>query len=515
MFLLSTNSEPAGSVGLIHPESHFTDEKAGLLRQATYRRLRRHWQFINELSLFECDHHQGFGIHVYGRDLPVDFIQATSLYHPSTVEASLKHDGSGTEPGLKDENGRWDTRPHASRIQQVDDSVLKTWHAVLETEEVPVGQSRMVYTVNRATAAVLDKLAASPRIGSLGLQFSAGWHEKNDRTRGHFEAEWGAPESWDSVILQGPHIHVGNPFYKSPNESMKNNQDWTAVDLEALPTDAIPATQYKPRGDRATYDAAYGTWEEEHGDTQIRKRFRITYRAMAANTGERTLITALTPPGSAHVNGLFTFGLPGGKAEDLLLALGSASSLIADFAVRAAPKSGIYQGVFERLPLAIDERFARLIVERVLRLNALTSAYAPVWGPVMGSHWSPSVALRLAKDRRQALIEIDVLVALSLGVTVDELVTIYRTQFPVLYKYDHEDYLFDANGRLVPTSIRQKWKKLGSPDSSAAFPDAERTEVHSGSGLSYKYDLPFAILDREADMRHAYAEFASMRSNRA
>lgn len=33
---------PTGTVSLIHPETHFTDEKAGLLRQATYQRLRRH-----------------------------------------------------------------------------------------------------------------------------------------------------------------------------------------------------------------------------------------------------------------------------------------------------------------------------------------------------------------------------------------------------------------------------------------------------------------------------------------
>ena len=47
------HSQRHGRVGLIHPETHFTDEKAGPLRAATYGRLRRHWQFINELQLFE------------------------------------------------------------------------------------------------------------------------------------------------------------------------------------------------------------------------------------------------------------------------------------------------------------------------------------------------------------------------------------------------------------------------------------------------------------------------------
>ena len=47
------HASPDGIVALIHPESHFTDEKAGLLREHTYLRLRRHWQFINELKLYE------------------------------------------------------------------------------------------------------------------------------------------------------------------------------------------------------------------------------------------------------------------------------------------------------------------------------------------------------------------------------------------------------------------------------------------------------------------------------
>ncbi|MCA0347214.1 MAG: hypothetical protein LCH31_09365, partial [Actinobacteria bacterium] len=107
------------------------------------------------------------------------------------------------------------------------------------------------------------------------------------------------------------------------------------------------------------------------------------------------------------------------------------------------------------------------------------------------------------------------LVALSLGVTVDELVTIYRTQFPVLYKYDHEDYLFDANGRLVPTEIRQAWKRAGSPDDASRFSVQARTAIHPSSGVTYAYDLPFQTMDRERNFREAYARFERMDANSA
>ena len=113
----------------------------------------------------------------------------------------------------------------------------------------------------------------------------------------------------------------------------------------------------------------------------------------------------------------------------------------------------------------------------------------------------PATPLRIAEDRRQALVEIDALVALMLGVTADQLCTIYRTQFAVLYGYDHKDYVYDANGRLVPNEVLSVWRKKGDQISGA-----ERTATNQ-AGNTYIYELPFRLLDREADMRAAYAEF--------
>lgn len=58
-----------GAIVLISLESHFTDEKAGGLRAATYERLRRHWHFVNELRLFDIEDHKHYGIAVYGHHL--------------------------------------------------------------------------------------------------------------------------------------------------------------------------------------------------------------------------------------------------------------------------------------------------------------------------------------------------------------------------------------------------------------------------------------------------------------
>jgi hypothetical protein len=115
--------------------------------------------------------------------------------------------------------------------------------------------------------------------------------------------------------------------------------------------------------------------------------------------------------------------------------------------------------------------------------------------------WTVEGPLRRASDRRQALVELDALVALSMGLPVDQLCTIYRTQFPVLYGYDHKAYTYDANGRAVPNAVLTVWRRKGDGTT-----DQERTATNA-SGNTYTYELPFVTLDREADMRTAYAEF--------
>ena len=115
--------------------------------------------------------------------------------------------------------------------------------------------------------------------------------------------------------------------------------------------------------------------------------------------------------------------------------------------------------------------------------------------------WTSDTPLRIAADRRQVLVEIDAVVALILGLTADELCTIYRTQFSVLRGYDRNSNFYDANGRLVPNSVLTVWRKKGERIS-----EEERTATNQADN-TYVYELPFQTLDREHDMRVAYAEF--------
>ena len=512
---------PHGTSGLIHLESHFTDAKTQQLRTATYRHLRRHWQFINELRLFDIQNQKQYGINVYATEQEPRFLHAVSLYHPETVMRSLKHDGSGEEPGFRDpRTGFWDLRPHSARIQFVDNLVLQYWQTLTESSDWH--STSMVSTVNSTTSRTLATLAHRPRINSLELRYSRGWDESIDRQKGRFIRSWG-PSSWDDAIVQGSHLYVSTPLYKQPNPTMANQRDWTSTDLEALSTSAQPVTQYKPAGDRTTYNRLYTRWD----GSPARDHYRIAWRNMAPITGERTLAAALIPPGAAHVHTVAS-AAPPDSLRSLIIAQAVASSLLADFMTRSSGRGHIHANDFNRLfTLDPDHELAASVALRTLRLNCLTDAYADLWAecwdesfvidaPILeryderpiGPEWTADTPLRRAEDRRNAQAEIDVMVAMMLGAPIEDLCTIYRTQFAVLYDYDHGRsqgaYVYDANGRQLPTPVRHAWEKRQRPTSNEDMPLSERTHTHPGSGVSYVYDLPFRIRDRESDFRRIH-----------
>lgn len=531
MLLTWRNARVQGVVGLIHYETHLTDDVGARLRASTYPRLRRRWDFINELKLFEIQNQKRYGVNVYGAPrTTINFLSASGAYHPSTILGSLKHDGSGPAPGAKDELGSWDTSPHSSRITHVNQDTLTGWHSLLETPGTPLLETRMVFTVNNATSRAIEKIAAAPRISNLNPQFSTGWNETIDRGKGYFDVSWGQPETWKSVILQGSHVFVSSPFYKSPNQTMRHHRDWTRVDLDALGPNEIPVTGYMPTALEQVYDAGYTKWQA--GTLHAREYFRVAWRAMPANTGERTLVAAIIPPGCAHVHAINSLGFPA-SMRNLVLTAGWASSLIADFLIRAAPRGSITGAAVAQIPL-VENALSNDIIARALRLNALTSAWIDLvresqdgnvgisdWvGGIphpgrphlrgeRAHDWSPEYPLRRASDRRQAQVEIDAIVALSLGITADELCTIYRTQFAVLYGYDRNTYFYDGNGRLVPNKVLKAWRQKGE-----AISREERTATNA-SGNTYEYELPFVTLDREADMRQAYAHFEKILQERS
>ncbi|MEU3014970.1 Eco57I restriction-modification methylase domain-containing protein [Nocardia asteroides] len=517
------SSSVRGITSLIHPESHFTEARAQDLRRATYRRLKRHWQFRNELRLFqEIQHTRPYGVHVYGPDSRIRFLHAGALYHPEVVTRSARARDSGLDslaftPGIKDLEGKWDLRPHPERIIDVSDLELASWAALIDSPGTPASEARMLYPVNRASAAVLNKLAAAGRLGDHSFEWTGGWHESADRRNGHFESHSAVPIAWETAILQGPHLTVATPISQNANATMKGGLDYSPIDLTSIPEDFIPRTNYRPARLLPEYQAAYPKWNNEPSSSY----FRLAWRAMADTATVRTLHSAIIPPGPAHVHGLHTLACEDNSMTVLVAAF--CSAITTDFMMKVMGVANLNRGPIAKVPVVSGHPLQPHLIHRTLRLNTLTSAYAPLWSelydptwqqdswvptiptpdhsrPPLGEispEWTWHTPLRTDAARRQALIEIDAIVAVMLNITAEELLTIYRTQFPVLQKYEREA-LYDPTGRQLPTKLATEHRKKG------PLPTPDLTI----EGITYTE--PFTGANREQDMLHAHDHFRSI-----
>ncbi|WP_233357227.1 Eco57I restriction-modification methylase domain-containing protein [Saccharomonospora iraqiensis] len=511
----------SGIVGLLHSESHFADPKSGNLRAESYMRLRRHWQFINEVKLFDdVDNHTVYGVHIYGAPRDIRFLQVANLLVPDTLSGSLVHDGTGDVPGIQYSWGGWDLRPHASRVVEITTSTLAKWVELFDEPGTPAAQARLLRPITQEQLDALDVIADQRiRMTDLRYEWSRGWDEDKLKKDGYGEWRTGYPPSWSEVILQGPFFSVATPLSKEANENCKSNKDYSDWDLEELPEKLIPRTNYQRAADRESYDAGLDNWNGR----PYTEYYRLAWRRMTNPGLERAFSVALFPPGPAHVHTVHT--LAADSDHETAIIGGLWSSIPFDYMVKVSGKSDISDELIKRFPAPLNHSAAPYLLLRALRLNCLTRDYAPLWEelyepgfaedswtepysewPTLGvtkREWEWETPLRSEFERRAALVEIDALVAIMLGLTADQLCLMYRGQFAVMRKYEYNMW-FDNLGRKIAKDHHAHGVKQHKDDFKLlqAYLNGEDC-----GDLLDRYEPPITPVDREAEMRAAYAEF--------
>ena len=216
--------------------------------------------------------------------------------------------------------------------------------------------------------------------------------------------------------------------------------------------------------------------------------------------------------------------------------VGSCSSILIDFWVKSTGAGFANATALGQLPHLFP---SASLLSRTLALNCLTTHYAELWSECWDAgyqseewlgddprldagfwrnltpEWTRHCALRTDFSRRWALVELDVLAARALGLTLEELQTIYRIQFPVMRQYEADTW-YDQNGRIVFTNskglpgvgfTRAEWNAIKDMLSGTVTRTITDTTLPTGPvERTITYTAPFTKCEREKDYEKVWTK---------
>ncbi|MFE2558353.1 class I SAM-dependent DNA methyltransferase [Streptomyces sp. NPDC059352] len=519
------NQSSISATGLIHPDTHFGGTREARLRSSTYHHLRVHASFINAANwAFEdLSRNQEFGLHIYGPPRSIHFAHLSELYGAQVLPESLIHEGAGESPGIK-YRGSWDTRPHRDRVVIVDTELLAIWRR-LSGEDCLIDETPLLYPVLGTEQGAIESLSQfSERLGSFSPKISSGYHEASGKRDGLIR--WGnqSVPSLSDVILQGPHFSGALPFSKEPKIPCRSNNDWVSIAPNTLSGTFTPKSNYVRACDIDTFHSAQDLWDNR----RYTEYFRLSWREMVPFNSGRSLHAALIPPGPAHIHAVRSMALDSNTLT--VLAAGFWAALPLDYLLRITGRGHLDTTDARKMPMSgPDHPLAAPLLLRTLRLNCLTRSYAPLWqelfhatwpayegwahvwphlSPIAGhltGAWEEDTPLRTEYERRAALVELDALVSVWLGITAGQIVAISKSRYPVLSDYESEMY-FDVNGR----KIARNHNTYGHGQTKETYPALlDHLANPSTTPPPEGYTAPFYKADRETEMRAAHAHFSA------
>jgi hypothetical protein len=524
-----------GVSSFIHPDGVYDDPKGDILRQMLYPRLRRHYQFVNEKLLFaEVGHPTVFSLNVYSspRSLKKEkFHSISNLFDPIAIDQCYEP-AIGEAEGIKNSDGEWSVKGHPDRVIYYGDQELALL-ASLSGDAAPSTSAKLLALQTKQLLETIRCFATvTTTLRKIDIYMSEMWHETYAQNDNTISRKTVFPENRIEMICSGPHIAVANPLFKTPRSVCEEKGDYDCIDLTTINENYMARTNY-------TIATTLTDYAEKNPDVYGKKYYlhpKLVSRKMLNLKQERTFNVALLPEGYGHINGLV--GIAFKNLHELFICVSSWASIPLDFYVKVMGKSNFNFAAAAGFPV-INSRYDGEIILRGLLLNAVTSNYSElymsgqkfceeqlVWSKKdnrlinrrLKDSWTIDTPLRTDYERRQGLVEIDVLTAMAIGMSLNQLKTIYRLQFSVAQQYEVDTW-YDANGRITFTNNRslvgvgfdRKEFELNMKDAPAGkkFYRTIMDDTMPGGPVerTIEYVAPFDRCDREQDYETAWKFF--------
>ncbi len=518
-----------GVFSFVHPDGVFDDSNGWALRKKIYEKLRYHFHFINEKLLFkEVGHPEVFSLNIYNNAGCSYMEMIGNLFDSSTIEECFNESGNHALLGIKDERGDWNIHGHPDRIIRIGQEERRIFANVFDDTNDP-DNARLPILHTKQLFEVIKCFAQHPRLDKKDYYTTQCFDETGAQDANVIIEQVGFPESIRDFVYSGPHIGVGNPVFQTPRKVVKSKGDFDKIDLEYIDSKYIQRSKYTP-GDEGLFNNSIPTtsW-----DTPYNTEYKLLSRKMLNLKQERTLISAIAPRGTTHINGIFGISFRDEKKLVIMSAL--MASLPYDYFIKCMGKTNLLDNNFSSLPY-ISGKYDQLMIHRALLLNCLNDYYDELWRNVIDialtDNWAKEdkrlsatpmleikkerIALVSDFERRQALVELDVLTSLALGLTKEDLVMMYKIQFPVLQSYESDTW-YDQNGRIVFTVnrsltgvglSRKEWE--GAKDKTEGSVIQVITDDTMPGGpieRTIEYIAPFDRCDREKDYEEVWANF--------